>query len=261
MTGSGVVYGLYHPVTGELRYVGQTWQPLPRRLTGHVTAARRNPKRHVAAWVRHLLDQSLRPVIKELGRAESTSSLDQLEMTLIAESRAKGHQLTNHSDGGRGGRKGVPSPRRGMTLGAETRAKISASKRGCVSHMKGKHHTVATRARISATKRGVATGARRADVRVEDIILALREGLSIVQIAEFLKVDRHTVRQRLRTAGGPVPKREIATSLVLSELEGGSSKREVARKLGVSVHFIYGRLRRAGLILPEKRGPRPTEVR
>jgi NUMOD3 motif len=254
----GFVYGLYHPLTGELRYIGQTIQPLSRRLACHTAMARFSKRRHVAAWIRDLLQDGLKPVIRELCRAASERELSQLEILLIAKAKADGARLTNHSTGGESGRRGVPSPRKGVTLSAETRARIAASKRGQPSHMKGKSHSLGTREKISASKRGVPAKLRRPDVSTEAIIMALQKGLSIGQVSILFGVNRHTVRKRLTAFGGVVglPSRKVATSVVLQKLKEGSSKQDVARTLGVSVDFVYKRLKAAGRTFPEKRGPK-----
>lgn len=110
MSSLGVVYGLYHPRTGELRYVGQTWQTLQRRLNCHVSMARYKHQRHVVSWIKGVLAEGLRPDIRELGRASTQSALDALEIETISKIKTSGGRLTNHSVGGRGGE--APLPKR-----------------------------------------------------------------------------------------------------------------------------------------------------
>jgi hypothetical protein len=55
----GVIYGLCDPNTGELRYVGQTVRDPQKRLSGHLTAARRPRNGYVntslvCVWIRSL---------------------------------------------------------------------------------------------------------------------------------------------------------------------------------------------------------------
>ena len=60
---TGIIYGLCDPDTGELRYVGQTIQDPQKRLSQHLTAAKRGRKRYrsdypvttlVGTWIRSL---------------------------------------------------------------------------------------------------------------------------------------------------------------------------------------------------------------
>jgi len=262
MSPQGKVYGLYHPQTGELRYVGQTWVSLSRRLTGHMYVAKHSEhhRRHVVAWIRSLLKDGLRPKIIELGRASNPEDLDLLEVKCISEARSQGCRLTNHADGGKGnhGRKLLPS-HRAKLHNPEVWARMAATRKGQPSPMKGRHHTAKTKTKISAAKSGK-LGKLRKDVSTETMIDYLRHGVSVTQVAESLGVNRTTVRNRLRRAkhlGVEVPllKRCIPTDLICQKLFDRSlSYAQVAVELGVSVEFLRTRLsraRRSGKTIPK----------
>jgi hypothetical protein len=111
----GVVYGLYDPRTGELRYIGQTTGKLDVRVRGHMREVNLRARRHASHWLRQLKDLGLRPTIKPLHEASSATALDELEVEIIRAARESGVSLTNTSMGGTGagmrGRKGgVVSP-------------------------------------------------------------------------------------------------------------------------------------------------------
>ena len=114
----GCIYGLYDPRDGELRYIGQTIQPLRRRLKGHCNET---PRGHKSNWVRSLLSLGLKPDIRLIREASCLEDLDRLEDEIISEMRSAGANLTNIENGGRG---------KGKVVSAETRAKMSASHKG-----------------------------------------------------------------------------------------------------------------------------------
>ena len=141
----GVVYGLRDPLTGKLRYVGQTVLPLHRRLAAHCTPSSLSQVDHRANWIKSLVNQGLRPEIEGLASARSKEDLDELEIQVIAQARALGEKLTNLEPGG-----GTLSPEHYQRLGSqkrnvprtpEVKAKISAAKKGKPSHMEGKTHS------------------------------------------------------------------------------------------------------------------------
>lgn len=193
----GRVYGLYDPLSNELRYVGQTIRPLKERLRNHLHDARRRKGRHVLHWIRNLLENGQRPTIGLLGEADTRGALDAMEKSRISEARAKGVGLLNHSDGGLGSqgrklseahklklhspevvarmaltRKGQPSPRKGVKLSAETRAKVSAAKMG-------------NRCRL------------RQDISTADMLRLRSQGLSFERVGRLLGVSKTTVMKRL----------------------------------------------------------------
>jgi hypothetical protein len=140
----GVVYGLYDPLTDELRYIGQTIVPLEVRLRGHMAAVNLKAKRHASHWLRELKNKGLAPLIKPLREAGSEEELDALEIQMIATERERGARLTNHSPGGTGGgRRGLP----GVTISAEGKKKISEAQRG-------RERTPEARARMSEALSG-----------------------------------------------------------------------------------------------------------
>lgn len=91
------VYALIDPKTGSPAYVGQTIRTLAERRSSHLTAARRGSKQAVAMWVRALLNEGLKPVIKIL---ESTTQkhIGNSERRWIAQ-LSKKHTLQNVSQG------------------------------------------------------------------------------------------------------------------------------------------------------------------
>jgi hypothetical protein len=136
------IYGLHHPTTGELRYIGKTTESLERRMSAHRRDAKSLRRRHVYNWWRSLEGE---PVLRVLAQCQA-SAAGSMERTLIAAFRAKGARLTNLTDGG----EGVP----GRVCSPETRAKMSASN-------VGKKRTAETRARISAAQKGRVHSAER----------------------------------------------------------------------------------------------------
>lgn len=99
----GWIYGLYCPLTGALRYIGQTSTSLSHRLASHVCPSSYNRKLHSARWIRSLLRQGIFPEIRTLDIALSQGDLDEKEVLWISRCRSEGHHLTNIANGGFGG--------------------------------------------------------------------------------------------------------------------------------------------------------------
>ncbi len=141
-----LIYGLIHPETKELRYIGFTSQNLVRRLCDHVSMKRLDTERsYKSSWIKSLLKIGLRPeiiLIKE--STKDTWQKDEIE--IIKEYKEKGYRLTNLALGGQGApgvkmseahkeklrriNLGRPSSRKGKHLSEETKLKISIAHTG-----------------------------------------------------------------------------------------------------------------------------------
>src|SRR5271166_6355629 len=106
--GKFLLYCLYDPETGELRYVGQTVRNLKVRLQGHVGQARddgkNNKRNHHSNWILSLLKKDLRPEIKLLQKLNNQEDLDAAEIYWIKYFREIGCNINNAVDGGQGGK-------------------------------------------------------------------------------------------------------------------------------------------------------------
>jgi hypothetical protein len=186
-----MIYGLVHPDTLEVRYVGKTVRP-EARLKSHAAAARRGVKLPVYYWWNKCLAQvGHAPSFVRLGEGDSAE-----EIRWIADLRAQGARLLNLTAGGDGlvglprspehcarisatltGRRGLkhtPEARANMArshlgriFSPETREKIRAAQRGkprpnvlspesrakISAALKGKPKSLETRVRMSAAKR------------------------------------------------------------------------------------------------------------
>lgn len=93
----GTVYTLTDPRNGLVRYVGATTYSLPRRLSGHIGAARRGSTTRVAQWLRELLDGGLRPTATALHVVREVD-LAACERQAIERHYDEGWPLTNVRD-------------------------------------------------------------------------------------------------------------------------------------------------------------------
>lgn len=98
-----VVYGLYDPRSGELRYVGQTSQGLRTRLAGHLRDARRREHTRIARWLHALMALGVKPQPQILESTLYPEMLGTLEQKWIAWAKERTSNLTNLTDGGDGG--------------------------------------------------------------------------------------------------------------------------------------------------------------
>lgn len=122
-----MIYGLVHPDTLEVRYIGKTCDAL-RRVKQHRRAARR-PRFPVHCWWKSVVEQAgHEPCLVRLSEGDSAE-----EMRWIQELKADGARLLNMTEGGDGFR-GTPEAcakigraLRGRSLSPEHRAKARHS--------------------------------------------------------------------------------------------------------------------------------------
>lgn len=99
-----VIYGLFCPKSGEVRYIGYTSKGISKRLAGHIGEAKKdassprfNSHRH--KWIRSLLREGLLPQIEIIEEIELDADWQERERFWI---EYYGKQLTNATAGGEG---------------------------------------------------------------------------------------------------------------------------------------------------------------
>lgn len=158
------IYGFADPRNGALRYVGQTRQPVHRRLKDHLKS---NFRSRVRDWLRKLRSIGMKPVIQILESDVVESDVNDAEVFWIAYFKSTGAVLLNMTDGGgfenksreacmriaeklRGRKRPAWIMERlrqsniGRVPSAETRAKMAAAQRG-------RKHSLETRLKMSAS--------------------------------------------------------------------------------------------------------------
>ena len=106
------IYGLTHPRTGTVRYVGKSTQNVGHRLANHEYKARScRTRTPVGFWIRGLIGRGLRPklIVLEVVRR---GSWQKAERRWIAKFRAEGHRLLNVNAGGNGAHARLELPAR-----------------------------------------------------------------------------------------------------------------------------------------------------
>lgn len=128
------IYTLEHPITGEIRYVGKTNRGLEERLSKHLVTKENN---HRANWIRNLLKENLKPVIKLLDEVDKDKWVI-FEKYWISQFKTWGFNLVNFTEGGESGviskkcrdactkaNTGRISSKRGTKLPEDVKKKIS----------------------------------------------------------------------------------------------------------------------------------------
>lgn len=117
-----VIYGLFDPRTGELRYVGKSTTGVRHRVSSHLYPSSLRDRTLKIGWLKSLLKRGLKPEAEVIEAVAQKTDLDEAERHHIAMFRALGCRLTNMTSGGDG--------LGGMSPTAETREKIAAAQRG-----------------------------------------------------------------------------------------------------------------------------------
>lgn len=117
------IYTLHDPDTLEIRYVGYTNQPFYKRLSSHICEAKGSSNTHKSNWIKGLLSDNKRPLIKLLDITTDIKELKKLEIYWINKLKIEGINLTNGTPGG----DGLPV---GFKHSELTKAKMSEAKSG-----------------------------------------------------------------------------------------------------------------------------------
>lgn len=92
------IYGIFDPITKELRYIGQTSKGTTR-FKRHIKAAQ-HKKQPIACYIKSLLSKNLNPIFEVIEEV-SVDLLDETEKFYIAYFRFLGCRLLNLTEGGK----------------------------------------------------------------------------------------------------------------------------------------------------------------
>lgn len=151
------VYALYHPGSGDVRYVGVTSLAPEARLRKHLKDVAAGRDMHVHRWLRTLNGP---PGLRVLEQAHLPWHLmGFLEQWWIAYGRSLRWDLCNLTAGGTGAlsaetRLKMSLAKKGKPLSAEHRANLSKAGKGKPAWNKGVPHSDETRAKMSASQTG-----------------------------------------------------------------------------------------------------------
>lgn len=247
----GRIYGLYDPLTNELRYVGQTTTTVAQRLAAHLCPSSLRKHSHLACWLRSLQAKGHKPSTSVLAEAKDQAELDQLEMDHIAFSRKAGLRLTNGSAGGAG-----PW---GREVSTETREKLSEAQRGVPRKKKSPEE----KQHLSQVMKGRTTNPPEhyEKLRLAKIGVARSEETK-AKISASKKANPHSRsgwthseetkakvsasrKGKLVGEGHHQFRDDISTAYILRRLGEGAFKAEIARELNVAHTFIHRRVAQA----------------
>jgi len=184
-----LIYGLFDPRDGELRYVGKSTNGLARPR-GHTAPSKLRPRTRKNNWLKSLLSKGLRPDIVVLEELSGPEGLDDLEKLAIAHYRSIGFELYNSTEGGEGSF--------GRTQGAEERVKKSEA-------LRGRKQTAEHRKKVSAARKGMIFSASHVaslrKAKGSKTILEISSGRRFEtqkEAADFLRIPQAYVNYLLR---------------------------------------------------------------
>lgn len=85
------IYGLFDPTTGEIRYIGRTWN-VDKRYKTHCFTIDKSPK---AQWIKSLAANGQRPEVAILQECSDTSDAKRAEYDWIMKVISAGGNLLN----------------------------------------------------------------------------------------------------------------------------------------------------------------------
>lgn len=152
------IYGLFDPITNELRYIGITFTSLEKRLKFHLNDKAKNYR---TCWIKSLKAQGLKPLIQKLVKDEvDRKEACRLEKFFIKWCKENGYRLINGTSGGDGGyiftddvKKKMSASAKGKVLSDETKRKIGEASKGR-KNMLGKIFSKEHKRKISETLKG-----------------------------------------------------------------------------------------------------------
>lgn len=130
--GQHIIYGLFDPVTKELKYIGITSNQ-KRRYVDHHNPSKLKENTYKNNWIKSLLTQGLKAEMVILETYETAVELPQAEIELIEYYRSIGCNLVNGTNGGDSGMSGRKSSEETRKKISEARKKHKSSYKNCVN--------------------------------------------------------------------------------------------------------------------------------
>lgn len=259
-TATFLIYGLFDPRNGELRYVGKTETTGRRRLSTHKSVAWRlnedgkgyKDNRHVSTWIRSLGRENS-PEFQTLEVHGNHDDLVSAEMWSIEYYQSIGCNLTNHTAGGEGciGYRHRPESIRKM------KARVMGP-----SPMRGRKQSVEARLLVSRTKTGL-TEEQQRSIAAEYLagdssyVVARRYGVSAIVVESMISIFGHKMRTQAETI------RKIKNGEDIEKICGlylsGLSANQIAGSFNVSARNIFSILERQGVERRPAGTPRKIE--
>lgn len=236
------IYGLRHPTTRVIRYVGKTEKGLNVRLKKHIEDAASSRYRHLrkSKWIAFLARNGLVPDIFVLQELSPEEDWRLAERRWIARFREDGLDLLNLTDGGDGVSGYVFTP--------ELIEKSVAARRGRPSKLKGKKATPEARAKMSASHKSRV----RTPQEMERVHAAMEIGRRMPRTAEHRskigaansirrkgsKLSTET-RAKVSAARTGVPKSAETRARMSQAQKGRTVSAEHRAKLSMSVRRYF----------------------
>ena len=129
-----LIYTLSDPISGEIKYVGQTSKTLSERMKTHLSDAKHKKANKRITWINSLLKKDLKPIIDIIDEVVEEDWVF-WEMYWIEQLKVWGFNLKNGTIGGDGIKGYVYTEKdkekmKGRILSKETKEKMSRSKKG-----------------------------------------------------------------------------------------------------------------------------------
>lgn len=206
------IYTLCCPLTDETRYVGKT-KSERARYSNHLSD---KSKCHKASWIKSLKAKGLKPTYYVIDECEEKDWV-WLEQYWIAQFKAWGFNLTNHTIGGEGAS--------GCTMPEEQKAKISASIKKTIqkngSWLTGKKQSESTKKKRSKSLMG------RKNTWQKGKTLS-NKTINKMSVAMTGEKNPHA-----KLTG------KIVKKIKLLLRQGELSQRGIARHLNIKPHYIF----------------------
>lgn len=198
------IYGLAHPSTGTIRYIGKCVTELRRRLTNHEYKARSGrAQTPIGKWIRRLQAQGLTPIIILLEQVKG--SWQEAERRWISELRLHGRRLLNRHPGGNGAHtRSSLAPKFLALLGKISDARI-AEMAGLCRETITYHRKRAgvSRSNDRSRSRGTFVKGQQAHnkLRLSGNVVAMLGVKSDTEIAQEFGLERHAIARHRKERG------------------------------------------------------------
>jgi hypothetical protein len=232
------IYGLVHPSTGTIRYIGKCVTELHRRLVNHEYKARSGrTQTPVGNWIRKLQAQGLTPCIILLEQVNG--SWQEAERRWISELRLQGLRLLNQHPGGNGAHtRASLAPELFALLGKISDARIAEMAGLCRETITYHRKKVGiARSNDRSRSRGTFVKGQQAHnrLRLSEDEVSMLGVKSDTEVAQRLGVGRHAIARHRRERGIKQVKRFSGrkTKLTLTVIKA-------IRKKHLLFHHHYG---------------------
>jgi len=183
-----LIYTLQDPITYEIRYIGKSANGLQRPKAHIYHTDLKTSKTYKSNWIRSLINNGLKPVIKVVQYLNNLNELNRAEQYWIQYFKQLGCPLTNATNGGMG--------RCGLPHTEETKQKIREGQKN-KKIVRGKDHGMYGRKRTDKEKQLISERTKE-KMQSSDVIEKMKNRCHYKKIVDQNGIEYYSIEEAVR---------------------------------------------------------------